>query len=367
MTSPSRKTTAPASSAPVPVPAGSAGSSGAGYSPRARHVAELLALLVMLTWGGNVVAVKAILADLPPILFACVRFFTAFLVLLALLRIREGSVGLPRRDALQIALLGLIGFGLYQDLWATALGQTTASNSALITAATPVSTMAIAAAIGSDTITRAKVAGAAIALAGAAGVVGVTHGFGLSGASLGDLMTFAATVCWSCYVAFGAPVLRRHSPLRMATWAIGFGCLGMLPIAILQLPSFDPSHVHASTVGLFLFCALLAAAASNVVMFEVVKVIGPARTTLFQALVPAFALLAAAVFLGEAILPGQIAGGLVILAGVLVSGRSSRRGRGPRGDPNATADRADAPAASDPLAQGPAAGSGGSRASSAAR
>jgi hypothetical protein len=39
----------------------------------------------------------------------------------------------------------------------------------------------------------------------------------------------------------------------MATWAIGFGCLGMLPLALVQLPSFDPSHVHASTVGLFLF------------------------------------------------------------------------------------------------------------------
>jgi drug/metabolite transporter (DMT)-like permease len=281
----------------------------------------------MLTWGGNVVAVKAILADLPPILFAFARFATAFLVLLAFLRWREGSVGLPREDIVPLLLLGLAGFGLYQDLWATALGETTASNSALITAATPVSTMVIAAAIGSDTITRAKAVGAALALSGAVGVVEVTHGFSFTGASAGDLMTFAATVCWSFYVAFGAPVLRRHSPLRMATWAIGFGCLGMLPLALLQLPSFDPSRVHASTVGLFLFCALLAAAASNVVMFEVVKVLGPARTTLFQSLVPAFAVVAAAVFLGESIVIGQVLGGIVIVAGILISGRSLGRVR----------------------------------------
>jgi drug/metabolite transporter (DMT)-like permease len=293
------------------------------HSPHARHVAELLALLVMLTWGGNVVAVKAAIADVPPILFACVRFLSAFLVLLVVLKLREGNVGLPRRDVLPVALLGLVGFGLYQDLWASALGQTTASNSALITAATPVSTMAIAAAIGSDTITGAKVLGAVMALAGALGVVGVTHGFGFAGASLGDLMTFAATVCWSCYVAIGAPILRRHSPLRMATWAIGFGCLGMLPIALVQLPSFEPSHVHGSTIALFLFCALIAAAASNVVMFEVVKVLGPGRTTLFQSLVPAFAVVAAAVFLSEAIVLGQVIGGLVIFAGVMVSGRAS--------------------------------------------
>ena len=135
-------------------------------SARVRLLAEIAILLVMLTWGANVVAVKAVLADVPPILFAFVRFGSAFLVLLAVLMWREGSVGLPRGDILPLLLLGLAGFGLYQDLWATALGRTTASNSALITAATPVSTMLIAAAVGSDTFSRGKVIGAAISLSG---------------------------------------------------------------------------------------------------------------------------------------------------------------------------------------------------------
>ena len=288
-------------------------------SARVRLLAEIGILLVMLTWGANVVAVKAVLADVPPILFAFVRFGSAFLVLLAVLKWREGSVGLPRADILPLLLLGLAGFGLYQDLWASALGRTTASNSALITAATPVSTMLIAAAVGSDTLSRGKVVGAAISLSGAVGVVGVTHGFGFTGASAGDLMTFAATICWACYVAFGAPVLRRHSPLRTATWAIGFGCLGMLPLAGWQLTTFDPSHIHASTIGLFLFCALLAGAAANVVMFEAVKVLGPTRAMFFQFLVPAFAVVLAALFLGEAIVVGQVVGGAVIVLGILVS------------------------------------------------
>jgi drug/metabolite transporter (DMT)-like permease len=291
----------------------------APHTARARHLAEIAILLVMLTWGANVVAVKAVLADVPPILFAFVRFGTAFLVLLAVLRWREGSVGLPRGDIVPMLLLGLAGFGLYQDLWATALGRTTAGNSALITAATPVSTMLIAAAVGSDTISRAKVIGAAISLSGAVSVVGATHGFGFTGASAGDLMTFAATICWACYVAFGAPVLRRHSPLRTATWAIGLGCLGMLPLALWQATTFDVSHVHAGTIGLYLFCALLAAAAANVVMFEVVKVLGPTRSMLFQFLVPAFAVTLASIFLGESIVLGQVLGGIVIVTGILVS------------------------------------------------
>jgi drug/metabolite transporter (DMT)-like permease len=284
-----------------------------------RHVAELAVLGVMVTWGANVVAVKAAIADMPPVFFAFSRFGMAFLVLLVVLKWREGSIGLPRRDVVPLFLLGLAGFGLYQDLWATALGQTTASNSALITAATPVSTMLLCAAVGSDTLSRAKVIGGAIAFSGAVGVVVATHGIGFTGASAGDLMTFVATVCWAFYVAFGTPVLRRHSPLRTATWAIGFGCLGMLPLAVFQAATFDFARIQPGTIGLLLYCTLLPAAAANVVMFEVVKVLGPARTMLFQFLVPAVAVIMAAIFLGEAIVVGQLIGGVVIVVGILVS------------------------------------------------
>jgi drug/metabolite transporter (DMT)-like permease len=265
-------------------------------SHRARRVAELAILIVMFTWGANVVVVKAIVTELPPILFAFVRFGTAFLVLLAVLRWREGSIGLPRRDILPLLLLGMAGFGLYQDLWATALGRTTAANSALITAGTPISTMLIAAAIGSDRLSPARVLGALIGFAGVVGVVATTHGFGFAGASAGDLMTFGATICWACY-----------------------GCLGMLPFAAWQATTFDPSRIHPGTIVQFLFCALLAAAAANVVMFEAVKVLGPTRAMLYQFTIPAFAVVLAAIFLGEVIVVGQVLGGVVIVLGILVA------------------------------------------------
>jgi drug/metabolite transporter (DMT)-like permease len=64
---------------------------------------------------------------------------------------------------------------------------------------------------------------------------------------------------------------------------------------------------------------LLAAAAANVVMFEAVKVLGPTRAMLFQFLVPAFAVVLAALFLGEAIVVGQVVGGAVIVLGIIVA------------------------------------------------
>jgi drug/metabolite transporter (DMT)-like permease len=97
----------------------------------------------------------------------------------------------------------------------------------------------------------------------------------------------------------------------------------MLPLALIELPQFVPADVSGGTLGLLAFCALVPAAAANVVLFEAIKVLGPTRVMLFQFLVPAFAVVMAAFFLGEAIVVGQVIGGLVIVLGILVA-RSRR-------------------------------------------
>jgi drug/metabolite transporter (DMT)-like permease len=97
----------------------------------------------------------------------------------------------------------------------------------------------------------------------------------------------------------------------------------MLPLALIQIPQFDASHVSLGTVGLLAYCALLPAAAANVVLFAAIKVLGPTRVMFFQFLVPGFAVIMAAFFLGEAIVVGQVVGGLVIVLGILIA-RSRR-------------------------------------------
>ena len=54
-----------------------------------------------------------------------------------------------------------------------------------------------------------------------------------------------------------------------------------------------------------------------------VKVVGPTRTAALQFLVPALAVVLAAIFLHEGIRAGQIVGGIVIIAGVLLTRASS--------------------------------------------
>ncbi len=298
---------------------------------RDRRLAELGLLGIVVCWAGNFVVIKAAIADLPPIALSFIRFGLAGLVLLVLLRWREGSVGLPRRDAVGLAVLGAIGFGLYQVLWATALQWTAAGDSALLIAATPIITALLAVAVGTDVLTREKAVGAVVSFAGVGAVVwsGGSGGAGaVQGTLVGSLMTLGAAACWAVYVSFGAALLRRHSPLRATTWAVLFGSLAMAPLALWELAGWDPGRLEPGIPFALAYSSLLAVAAANVVNFRAIQLLGPTRVTAYQFLVPAFAVLIAAIFLAEPIRLGQLVGGLVIVLGILVARGTFSVGRG---------------------------------------
>ena len=280
-------------------------------------------LTIMVFWAANFVVVKSALAELPPIAFTSIRFALAATVLLVVCRWREGSILLPRRDMAQLAVLGLIGFAIYQGLWTTALGQTTAADSALLIASTPVITALIAAAIGSDRLTPLMLAGALVSFAGVGVVVLAGSDAALGSRAVGNILTLVAAACWAVYVAFGAPVLRRHSPLRTTTVTVMFGTLFLLPFGALDYASGQPHPSLASLLAV-LYAGLVSVAIGNVVQFWGVQKLGPTHAANFQFLVPALAVILAAAFLGEQIRPEQVLGGIVIVSGILVA-RAGRR------------------------------------------
>lgn len=293
-----------------------------GRHPRdARAAAEAGALLVMVAWAANFVVVKGAIAAAPPIGFAFLRFLLAGVVLLAILRWREGSVGVPRRVVVPVALLGGLGFGLYQILWATGLTVTTAGTSALIVATTPIWTVLVAIAMRTEAAHRARFAGAAVGFAGVALVV-AARGLDLAVTGLGDLLTLAAAVCWGSYLALSAPLLSTLSPLRLTTWAILFGTAVMAAPGSAQLALAGSAWVGPAIGGAIVYSGIVAGGLANVIIFRAIAVVGPSHVANLQLLVPALTVLVAAAALGEPILAGQVAGGAVIIAGILIARRA---------------------------------------------
>lgn len=309
-------------------PADQAGVELSGTTARDRHVAELAVLVVMALWAGNFIVSKAAVTGFPPVAFTFLRYVLASVSLLVLLRVREGSIRPPGRDTIALAVLGAVGFGCYQMLWPVALQSIPAGDSALLIATAPVLTALLAVAVGEDALNPVKLIGAAVSLVGVAVVIAAGQGVSLTASLVGDLLTVAAAACWAVYSVFGATVLRRHSPLVATTWAIVAGTVVMAPVGIGQLATGDLSGFGLPIVLAIGYAGLLAAGISNVVVFHGLKLLGPTRVTAFQALVPAFAVVLAAIFLGEAIRPFQVVGGVVILVGVALVRRGSWPGSG---------------------------------------
>jgi drug/metabolite transporter (DMT)-like permease len=273
----------------------------------------------MVLWAFNFIVVKTAVAVLPPVGFTFLRFAIASTTLLLLLRWREGSIGLPRRDLAAICGLGALGFGIYQILWTTGLTLMPAGDSALIIASTPVLVAILAVIAGSDVLTRSKLVGGLVSFLGVALVIASGAGLSLGESLAGEAITLLAALCWSVYLAFGAPFLGRHTPLRATTWATVAGTIVLAPVAMVQLASAGLTEVPVDAIGAVLYSGFLAAGVSNVIVQNGVKVIGPTRTSAFQFLVPALAVVFAFLFLAEPIRPGQVLGGLVIVAGVLIT------------------------------------------------
>jgi drug/metabolite transporter (DMT)-like permease len=285
-----------------------------------RRLAEIAVLVVMVLWAANFIVVKSAVAVLPPVGFTFLRFAIASTTLLVLLRWREGSIGLPQRDLIAICGLGALGFGIYQILWTTGLSQIAAGDSALIIASTPVLVAFLAVAARSDVLTPAKLVGGITSFVGVAIVIGSGKGLTIGGSLAGEAITLVAAICWAIYTAFGAPFLRRYSPLRTTAWATVAGTIVLAPIAAAQLTAVDPgSALTPGVLGAVLYSGFLAAGLSNVIVSNGIRLVGPTRTSAYQFLVPALAVVMAFIFLAEPIRPGQVLGGLVIVAGVLIT------------------------------------------------
>ena len=273
----------------------------------------------MAFWAANFIVVKAANEQIPPVTFAFLRFALAAVTLLALLRWREGHLGLPRRDVLPILGLGALGFGIYQILWSVALQEIPAGDSALLIATTPVITALLAVVSRADTLTRTKLLGSLVSFSGVAIIVSAGHGISLGGALVGDALTLLAAVCWSIYTAFGAPIMRRHSPLKTTAWAMVGGALVLLVPGAFQAVGVEWGGVGGDAWAGLLFSAFVPAGIANVVVFSAIRLLGPTRITAYQFLVPFMAVLMGAAFLAEPVRLDQLLGGLVIVIGVAIA------------------------------------------------
>jgi drug/metabolite transporter (DMT)-like permease len=292
----------------------------AGRKDRSATLVEVSLLLAVLFLGTNPVAVKVAVAEFPPLPFVTMRFTLAGLLLLALVALLEPAEGRPtRRDLLPLAGVGLVGVGANNVAFTLGVSMTTASETALIYAAVPIWGILLGLALGLERPTPWGIVGICLAFLGVAVVV---YG-GLTGSTslLGNLLVLVATVCWGSYAVLSLPLLRRYSPLVVASYTMLFGGLGALPLA---LPGFlDAGWADASGRALvaLAYSTLLVAAFGFWAWQRGVSQVGANRVLIYQYLITLVGVTAGVLLLGESLTANKVLGGAVILLGVYLARR----------------------------------------------
>ena len=227
---------------------------------KARFSAVDVALVVMsFVWGLNFTAVKGALADFQPLTFNAIRFGTSSLFLLGVLWLRERSIGVHRKDLARFIMLAIIGNTAYQLFFINGIALTTATNSALILATTPIFVILFGALLDVEKVTSRVVQGVILSFLGVVMIVlGSGNTLTFSDQSLlGDLLIVANPICWSIYTVLSKPMLKEYSPLKLTAVTMA---IGAVPLVIVAIPSLNQQNWTAismnSWLGLGIFGVL---------------------------------------------------------------------------------------------------------------
>ena len=280
---------------------------------------EAMLLTTIVLWALNLTVSRYILVHgFQPLAYGSVRYGLAALVFASLTLAVERSLGIARRH-LPLVLGAAAVLYVNQIAFVYALKTTTASVLALILGATPIFAACAGLVLGTERLSSRFWAGALLSFSGVA-LVALGSGGELSGDLGGVLLGILTAATWAAYSMLITPLMRTYSASRISSVVLALAWIPITITGAAQLRTQDWS-LGWEVWALFLFATLGPLVLTNILWFRSLERIGPARATLAANLQPFLAAAIAVVLLSEALGLFELAGGVLIAAGILVARR----------------------------------------------
>jgi len=275
-----------------------------------------LVLLGML-WGGSFLFIRVAVPVLGPFVLVELRVGLAALALV-LYAVAVGRVPKLRGWWREFVIIGALNAALPFSLISAAEIELTASLAAILNSTTVLFTSLVAAAWMGERLTKGRVGGVILGIAGVAVLVGWDP-VALNGPVL---LSVGAMLCGSLCYGLGAVYTKRTfagvPSLALAVGQQAAAATILLPLAAVSPPAEAPSLIVVlSVLGL----ALLSTAVAYLLYFYLISSVGPTKTSTVTFLVPVFGLLLGVLLLNEPVGAGTLAGlGIILLSVALVIG-----------------------------------------------
>ncbi len=281
-----------------------------------------LAATVVL-WGTMVPLTERLLATYDPFLLAALRYLVALPVLVGFLVLREGTrLALRTVPWRRVHLLGGIGMCGFATFFTLGIAYSDAVTAAVILTSGPV-----VASVMERVMYGTRPApglGLALALAVGGGLLVVHGNPAREGAGIGfrggEGLLVLAQGCWSWYSMKAQEWLRGASQVRITTLTASTAALWLVVVlglaAVVGGDRSPPPWPAADELAIMLWIGAGGAGIAIVFWNNAARAMGVSVAALFLNLVPAVAI-ATAVLLGAAVTAEQLAGGALVLAGIV--------------------------------------------------
>lgn len=275
----------------------------ANNAPAAAHpLAHAVVPIAILTlvWGCNWPVLKIGVSELAPLTFRALTLPFAALGMLLAARLSGDSIRLPREWWGRVAILAFFNIAGWNGFVLFGVQQLPAGRSAILAFTMPIWATLIAMAVLHEPLSRRKIVGLLLGVAGMAVLLGDDLR-NIRSAPTGTLLILCAAALW----AAGTVLLRKWKPPVAQNTLSGWMMLsGWLPLA-LAAPFFDPHPVSYLTTlsGKTWFAVayniFLAGTLAHWAWFTLARTLPVAVSSLSTLLVPVVGVVAGMVFLGE--------------------------------------------------------------------
>jgi drug/metabolite transporter (DMT)-like permease len=287
---------------------------------KAAVLSEVALMLAAVSWGANYAATKYAAEFMPPLLVVAVRFAVGGVLMICLLRTLKPADSLTPRDLLPVAGLGCLYVVVGQGAFTLGIHLTSAANTGLIFATSPVWGLLLGAMLGLERPTWKGILGVSLSILG----VGIVFYEGLSAESAGlagDLLVLLAAMAFGAYTVLSMSMLGRYSPLAVAAYSLLFGGLVVMLLSVPYLSGLDWGSVSVGVWAAVIFSGVFATAFAFSAWQIGISRIGANRVLVYQYLITLTGVASGIVFFGESLGIEKLVGGAVILVGVYLARR----------------------------------------------
>ena len=294
-----------------------------------RLLYHFVAFIIVAIWGSTFVFTKMLLlAGLSPAQIFTLRFIIAYVLLMGY-SLSKRSFRLFSdnwRDELLMLVLGITGGSVYFLAENAAMLFTTATNTSLIVCSCPLFAMLLFAVVyrHSEHISKVQALGSVLACMGMAVVVLNGH-FVLHLSPLGDLLAFAACLCWAVYSLLMHPATERYSTLFITRKVFFYGLLTIIPYYLI-VPGFPSLDVllRSDVLWNLLFLGVVASMICYVAWNWVISHLGAVVATNWVYFNPITTILFAWWLLHEQITIWFLLGTVFILVGMYLADKGKK-------------------------------------------